>query len=160
MENIIYDKKIEQDLESIYNNEPWITEIKPIHFTDFNLYLGKSIGTIVLNYQKNIVFDYPQKNDYYHDGTTTYDIEYNEVEEYYLSLDNMDKTKIARIINSNDGKFIVINPNYLEFIKENVNVINEKMSEKFNEYNMQKSLLNLSEFALITTDDFFSKIEI
>lgn len=158
MKSIMYDKKVEQILESIYNNEDWITEVKPIHSTDFNLYINKSVGTIVLNYQKNILFNYPQQQDYCHDGTRIYDIEYSISEEYYLSLYNANNTKIARIINSSDGKLIVVNPNYLEFVKENIDVINTKMIEKFNEYNMQKSLLNLSEFTLITTDYFFSKI--
>ena len=75
MKSIMYDKKVEQILESIYNNEDWITEVKPIHSTDFNLYINKSVGTIVLNYQKNILFNYPQQQDYCHDGTRIYDIE-------------------------------------------------------------------------------------
>lgn len=157
MKNIMYDKKVEQDLENIYNNEDWITEVKPIHSTDFNIHINKSANTIILTYEKKIIFHYPQYQDYYHDGTKIYDMEYSISEEYYLSLYNADSTKIARIINLHDEKFIVVNPNYLELIKENIDVINAKMVEKFNEFNMQKKVLNLSEFTLITTDCFFAE---
>ena len=152
--NKTLNEKIEMDLMNLNKEDMnYITDIIPVDISKFNLLLDK-ITTVVFTLEKFLLIDYPQTHDYMHNGDTFYNREYYEKEEYYLCIkdDNYKDIKIARILNSSDEQCIVVNPNYLEFIKENLNTINSKILEKFIEYKINRDL-DISNYKILSIDE-------